>query len=163
MGNPTGRNILLLDRDWTNFWNNLMWSSFGNSIILDLVPCAASPILRCWIFLPCLQGWSRLGRLPWRKFILISFHSPEHPLHSWLCSRSSCRGLAYASVPEVHTQLIMPQLKFIPKYENPECMTGGRRLIACHIHGDLGICPSAMLSSEGPTSEPSTVFGRGAE
>jgi len=70
-----------------------------------------------------------------------------------------CYDLAYASVPEVHTQLIMPQLKFIPKYEHPECMTGGHRLIACHIPGNLGIRPSTILSSEGPTSEPSTAFG----
>ena len=51
MGTTTGQPIPLLDRDWTSFWNNPMRSAFRNSIFLDPVPCAASPILQFWIFI----------------------------------------------------------------------------------------------------------------
>jgi hypothetical protein len=57
----------------------------------------------------------------------------------------------------------MRQLKFIQNYENAECMAGGDRLVACHIPGDPGICPSEMVSSDDSTFGPSTVFGRSAE
>jgi hypothetical protein len=76
---------------------------------------------------------------------------------------SMFRDSADASVTNVHSQLITPQLKFLPSCGNAECMAGGDRRITFYTIGDLGIHPTTMLGSGCPTSGPSSAFGISAE